>query len=129
MEHQEVAPEEIDFNALMRDPMALRTLHPRFIPAVQEKLAAVLVALSHVMEAHAFRQGTTDTPARLTRDNDRMLTLKEAADILSVSTSWVRDHVPCVKRLGTGDRAPVRVSEFELRSWIRQQHSARRSSW
>ncbi len=129
MEHQEIRPEEIDFNALMRDPMALRTLHPRFIPAVQEKLAAVLVALSQVMEAHAFREGTAQVSARLSRDNDRMLTLKEAAAILGVSASWVRDHVPCVKRLGDGDRAPIRISEFELRSWIRQQHSARNSQW
>ena len=125
----EVRPEDIDFNALMHDPMALRTLHPRFIPAVQERLAAVLAALSQVMEAHAFRQGGDAPSVRLSRDNDRMLTLKEAAAILSVSTSWVREHVPCVKRLGQGDKGPIRVSEFELRNWIRQQHSARRSEW
>lgn len=127
MDHQEVTPEEIDFNALMRDPMALRTLHPRYIPAVQEKLAAVLVALSQVMEAHAFREGAAQPSARLSRESDRMLTLKEAAAILAVSTSWVRDHVTCVKRLGKGDKGPIRVSEFELRSWIRQQQTARAS--
>lgn len=125
----EVTPEEIDFNALMRDPMALRTLNPRFIPAVQERLAAVLAALSRVMEAHAFRQSADTPSARLTRDNDRMLTLKEAASILAVSPSWVREHVPCAKRLGEGHKAPIRVSEFELRAWIRQQHTARGTSW
>jgi hypothetical protein len=57
-----------------------------------------IAAPSQVMGAHAFREGAAQRSARLSRDKDRTLTLKEP--ILAVSTSWINKHVPRVRRLG-----------------------------
>jgi predicted DNA-binding transcriptional regulator AlpA len=52
---------------------------------------------------------------------DRLLTAREAAEILGVKERWVRDHAD---RLGGAVRLPgkqVRFSERKLRRWIDRQ--------
>jgi excisionase family DNA binding protein len=59
---------------------------------------------------------------RTIEDSSGLLTVEQAAQLLSVSKWWVythQDELPVI-RLGTGPKSPIRVDRAELDAWLNE---------
>jgi len=97
----------------------LREVDSAVLSAEPNELRGLVVALTTAAARAAARQleESPRPPARPTSE-DRMLTAKQTAAMMGVSTRWVYEHahgLPFSKRLGADT---VRFSERGLRAWI-----------
>ena len=85
-------------------------------------LAALVVELSGVQARLAARLAQLGAEAR--NGTDRLLTLQEAAALLTVSPSWLkrRPHLPFCMKLSDGT---VRYSEQGIWRWLQRKAGAR----
>ena len=88
-------------------------------------LAAVLSAMTTAVLARSVASavGRAEPTHEVTEPGpDRLLTAKEAADLLNVTPRWLyRRQLPFARRLS---RRAVRFSEAGLRRWLTRQNAA-----
>ena len=109
-------PTTNDLKALLVDPRRIAAI-PR------EEAASALVALAEIHAALAARVGTPDPPQPRPPTGSRLLSAKEAAKRLAMSTRWLyaaaRDgRLPFALRLSTG---AVRFNEEGLERWLEKR--------
>ncbi len=105
-----------DLRALLQDPARVAEMPPEAIPGLLCHLAALQSALTARLLAASTGNGQPGPAAE-----DRLLTVKEAAEKLGVSEDWLyrkAGKLPFTVRLGSRQ---VRFSERGIEKYIRQR--------
>jgi hypothetical protein len=93
-------------------------LHPDDLAAILRGMAAIEHAVYRLAEA---------LKAPHPRTSMRLVDVAEAADMLSVSPEWVRDHAADLGavRLRDGARSPLRFDPEQLRAYVTARRIAK----
>lgn len=108
---------DLTLATLAADPERIADVPPERVPELVGKAEALRAALwARLHDAHppAPVESSTSNP-------DRLLTAKEAADVLGVNDRWLyrkADELPFTRRLS---RKALRFSGRELRTWMSRQ--------
>ena len=103
------------------DPRCLAGLPKSAAPPLMLRLAAALTAVA----AWAANEDSSEQPAAIAPAADRMLTVREAAELLRHKPRWIydnADHLPFVHRVSSKS---FLCSENGIRRWLQRHNTGR----
>lgn len=109
--------------ALVRDPSVVESVPADEIPALLGEVEELKGKLMLRLFSSGVQPVQTATPTPGDGGPDKLLTAKEASEILGVTTKWVYERskrLPFARRLSPGT---LRFSEKALRRWMSSRGS------
>jgi excisionase family DNA binding protein len=112
--------------AIIDDPAKIVDLRPEVIPVLMAQVAAIqgeYAAIQSSLTARLVSQGSR--APHYTSETDKLLNVKQAADLLGCSTDYLYRHPARYRQLEVRDGGAVRFSKRAIDEYIRRNTGRR----